>query len=444
MLLEVSVGESLDKLSILLIKLEKIQDEVRRTEVRKEISVLSPVETLRIKYQFYCDLLKYFNTIIWDLTDDVRARPTDDVFADKAKMIFDFNQKRFTIKNILNIEEDSSIKEQKSYTHTHVNLEIDTMVDVIPLFNYVLSSYDTVSLEGVYAETIHNIINLKKIMKGYRVGANLRLSSTRIPDINKAIYDYKPIRYSGGGQLGDFIHQLSVINEIFMKTGRRGKLYICNTPGHEFRLGLERVYTETYPIVSIQPYILSYEIHRDEEVDIDLSSWRKNQLYKSNWESIFKNAYDIPWGKTAWITGIPPDMAYKDTVIVAHSVRRWDSRIDYSSIFSYMKTKNLRIVFAVLGELSEYSVFHQRSGVELECIQFADIYSFVSAVAGCRLFVGNLSFPLTIAHALHKEKLCILSNGPDDIHVDRIYTSFTGSYAVNRKLLDDKCGSPVG
>lgn len=444
MILEVSAGESLDKLSILLIKLEKIQDETRRKEVQKEISALSHVEALCVKYAFYCDLLKYFNTVIWELTDDVKAGVEDDVFVEKAKMIFDFNQKRFTIKNIINSEEDSAIKEQKSYTHAHVNVDVDTLVDAIPVVNYLLSSYDTVSFEGEYAQTINSIIRLKKIMKGRSLGTNLRLSNIRIPGTNKAIYDYQPIRYASGGLLGDFIHQLSVINEVFLKTGRRGKLYIRNTPGDEFRLGLDRVYADTYPIISIQPYILSYEIHAGEAVDVDLSSWRRTPLYLGNWESIFNRAYGVEWGKTPWISGITPDTSYKNTIIVAHSVRRADSRINYPAIFSDIKGRGLRVVFALLGERSEYSVFSERTGVELECVHFKTISSFVAAVSGCHLFIGNLSFPMTIAHALHKEKICILSNGPDDIHVSGLYTSFTDSSEWNRKLLDDMCIRPVG
>jgi hypothetical protein len=444
MILEVSVGESLDKLSILLIKLEKIQEETRRTEVQKEISALSPVEALRVKYAFYCDLLKYFNTVIWELTDDVKAGVDDDVFIEKAKMIFDFNQKRFTIKNLINNEEDSAIKEQKSYTHTHVNIEVDTLVDAIPVVNYLLSSYDTVLFEGTYAETISSIIHLKKIMKGHRVGENLRVSNLRIPGTNKAVYDYQPIRYASGGLLGDFIHQLSVINEVFLKTGRRGKLYVRNIPGDEFRFGLERVYADTYPIVSIQPYILSYEIHTGEAIDVDLSSWRRTPLYQGNWETIFRRAYGIDWGKNPWITGIPPDASYKNTIIVSHSVRREDSRIDYPTIFSDVKSRGLRVVFALLGDSSEYIAFHARTGIELECVHFETISSFVSAVNGCHLFIGNLSFPMTIAHALHKEKICILANCPDDIHVNGLYTSFTDSAEWNRKILDDRCIRPVG
>jgi hypothetical protein len=35
-----------------------------------------------------------------------------------------------------------------------------------------------------------------------------------------------PIKYTSGGRLGDFMNQLSVINENYIKSGRKGMLYI--------------------------------------------------------------------------------------------------------------------------------------------------------------------------------------------------------------------------
>jgi len=85
----------------------------------------------------------------------------------------------------------------------------------------------------------------------------------------------KPIRYISGGLLGDFIHQLSVVKEIYDKTGRKGILYISNTarPNEPFTFGLEKVYKDTYPFISVQFYIDSYHIHQNQEYDINLSSY---------------------------------------------------------------------------------------------------------------------------------------------------------------------------
>lgn len=94
-----------------------------------------------------------------------------------------------------------------------------------------------------------------------------------------------------GGVLGDFIHQLSIIKEIYDKTGRKGILYISNIarPSDSFRFGLEQAHKDTYEMVTLQEYIYSYHVHLGEQCDINLSSWALNQqLYVSNWEHIFQ------------------------------------------------------------------------------------------------------------------------------------------------------------
>ena len=58
-----------------------------------------------------------------------------------------------------------------------------------------------------------------------------------------------PIIYISGGLLGDFIHQLSVINENYIKLGRKGILYIANNIGGDnFTFGLQQTFDDTYNI----------------------------------------------------------------------------------------------------------------------------------------------------------------------------------------------------
>ena len=70
--------------------------------------------------------------------------------------------------------------------------------------------------------------------------------------------------------MGDLIHNLSVINENFYKTGRKGILYIENI-GDTFHTGLEYTYNDTYDIISKQKYIKTYKIRDDEAFQIDLN-----------------------------------------------------------------------------------------------------------------------------------------------------------------------------
>jgi len=51
------------------------------------------------------------------------------------------------------------------------------------------------------------------------------------------------VRYLASGKLGDFIHQLSVINETFLETGQKGILYMTDKP-EGFSFGLEGTFND--------------------------------------------------------------------------------------------------------------------------------------------------------------------------------------------------------
>lgn len=94
--LPVSLGEALDKLTILHIKLDKIKDN-RLEDVKKEYSLL--FETLKIYIEnnkFYYDMLKQVNLDIWEMQDDFRSNKGDNVSL--CLKIIEYNDSRFRIK----------------------------------------------------------------------------------------------------------------------------------------------------------------------------------------------------------------------------------------------------------------------------------------------------------------------------------------------------------
>ena len=75
--LPVSIGEAIDKLTILDIKLNKIKDH-RRNDVKKEYDML--YEKLSIFIQTYQSLykqMKHINLLIWDMMDKLRDGKLD-------------------------------------------------------------------------------------------------------------------------------------------------------------------------------------------------------------------------------------------------------------------------------------------------------------------------------------------------------------------------------
>lgn len=118
----VSVGELLDKLTILEIKKMKIKDEEKIIHIEQERLLLSDksIEYLKddeIKACF--DELLVINSKLWvveDILRDMEAESRfDSEFIENARLVYKTNDKRFEVKNRINELTNSAIKEQKSY-----------------------------------------------------------------------------------------------------------------------------------------------------------------------------------------------------------------------------------------------------------------------------------------------------------------------------------------
>lgn len=220
-----------------------------------------------------------------------------------------------------------------------------------------------------------------------------------------------PIKYTSGGRLGDFINQLSVINEKYLKTGRKGILYIGFT-GDKFSNKIQGTYTDTYEIIKSQPYIEDYKIHKGEKYDIDLSRWR-NDMTSGNLYNIFSRTYNIEWGKTKWLF-LDEDKYYdekwKDIVLINTTKRRFKN-LDYDSLY---EKYNDNLIFISYIE-NDYSYFLNKTNLKIQNyipISFEDL---CIAINSCKLFVGGLSMPLTIAYALKKELVIASPKNPSSL-----------------------------
>jgi len=123
--LEVSLGEALDKLTILDIKCNKIKDE-RRTDCLKEYNLL--LESLQLyvnKFFYHYSILKEINLTIWNLQDNIHK---DTNLTNTYGKILKENDRRFRVKKKINDIANSDLKEQKGYAkskafiYTHLGL----------------------------------------------------------------------------------------------------------------------------------------------------------------------------------------------------------------------------------------------------------------------------------------------------------------------------------
>ena len=124
-LVEVSVGELLDKISILEIKQEKIKDTEKLKFINEEHSILKDQLNNNVKsdqkLNELFETLKKINAKLWIIEDDKRQCEKDKDFTEKfiklSRDVHFLNDERAKIKLEINNLTGSKIKEIKEYTN---------------------------------------------------------------------------------------------------------------------------------------------------------------------------------------------------------------------------------------------------------------------------------------------------------------------------------------
>jgi len=118
----VSIGEMIDKLSILQVKKTKISDEKKLEFVNKEFEILYNLssvylDNLEIK-PLYHQLVE-INSSLWDVEDKLRVLEKEKIFEGEfislARKVYFTNDERFRLKNEINSITSSEIREVKDY-----------------------------------------------------------------------------------------------------------------------------------------------------------------------------------------------------------------------------------------------------------------------------------------------------------------------------------------
>ncbi len=123
-MIEVSTGELIDRLTILEIRLERVDDPVKRANIVTEHDGVLAVYTAAIVPSDAIDLLRVtlrrINARLWDIEDDLRdcERRGDfgTGFVDLARSVYRTNDQRSAVKREINRLTGSRLVEEKSYT----------------------------------------------------------------------------------------------------------------------------------------------------------------------------------------------------------------------------------------------------------------------------------------------------------------------------------------
>jgi hypothetical protein len=122
---EISIGELLDKISILQIKSERITDQLKLENIKIELeSLLEKWENSsfsKIEIAEEIVQIREVNEKLWELEDDIRIKEArysfDEDFVRLARSVYVTNDKRAEIKRKINEKLGSALIEEKSYSN---------------------------------------------------------------------------------------------------------------------------------------------------------------------------------------------------------------------------------------------------------------------------------------------------------------------------------------
>ncbi len=121
MKIDISIGEVVDKITILSIKLNKIENDKKLINIRKEYDLLfNSLENSGIEVDSASfTKLETINLKLWEIEDKIRIKEAnkefDDEFIQLARNVYINNDKRSVVKREINIKYGSNIIEEKEY-----------------------------------------------------------------------------------------------------------------------------------------------------------------------------------------------------------------------------------------------------------------------------------------------------------------------------------------
>jgi hypothetical protein len=115
----VSIGEYIDKITILAIKSRRITDKDKVLNVLRELNQLVLLDSEKIiDTDLYRKLIRV-NEDLWEVEDAIRVKERnqqfDDEFIELARSVYRLNDHRADLKRQINLQYESELMEEKSY-----------------------------------------------------------------------------------------------------------------------------------------------------------------------------------------------------------------------------------------------------------------------------------------------------------------------------------------
>jgi len=211
------------------------------------------------------------------------------------------------------------------------------------------------------------------------------------------------------GNAGDIIYSLPLLKKLHELAAKPVNLILkINEPltignGYEHPLGAvmlnDKMVEGLRPLLAIQPYINETAVFDQQKIHLDLTLFRKAgfAMDKGNiarWN--FFTTGITPDLTHPWIT-VKPNADFAEFIVLARSSRYNNALVDYSFLSGYQQ-----LIF--VGVESEHREM-EKSIPGLKWRQVNNFLELAEIIAGCKLFIGNQSFPYAIAEGLKVKRL---------------------------------------
>ncbi len=212
------------------------------------------------------------------------------------------------------------------------------------------------------------------------------------------------LNVSHSGNAGDVIYSLTALKKIHEMTGLKINIFLnLNQPLNMvgFRshpLGNvmlnEKMAEMLRPLLTAQSYIHGFGVLTDQKIHVNLDFFRSGAFNLINSNSARWSGYQTGVSPDLWKKwlDVTPDLRYRDKIVITRTERYRNTSIDYSFLNRYDNV-------ICVGVESEY---HDIKKVlpRIEWVKVDDFYQLASIMAGCKFFIGNQSFPFSVAEAL--------------------------------------------
>jgi len=217
----------------------------------------------------------------------------------------------------------------------------------------------------------------------------------------------RPLHFKHSGNCGDIIYSIPAMKAIAGKEDIFLHLHIDQPAGYakHFKHPLGNAMLNRKMVEGLQPLLLSQpgfkscDLFGEQPIDVDLDKMREYPLLLdrgniARWYFlVFPVNYDL---NQAWLQA-PPDTSVKDAIVVARSSRYRAPGISYKFLKKYPDVQ-------FIGLPDEFEDM-KKMVPAIKYRRVNDFLEMAAIVAGAKLFIGNQSFPFSIAEALKVNRL---------------------------------------